>query len=168
MAVKSGVTVTLDKVAHVLEGVRLLTSQQVMVGFPGDDPKVARTGEKSAGLNNAALGYIHEKGAPEANIPARPFLEPGIKAVQNETIDGLKKAGEFALQGRVEAVGRQLHRVGLRAVNSVRAVINAGVPPPLKPSTLAGRRRRGRKGTVPLIDTGQLRNAITYVIRSIK
>ena len=61
-----------------------------------------------------------------------------------------------------------LHRVGLTAQNSVRRVINAGVAPPLAASTLRSRRTRKvakRTGTVALIDTGQLRNSITYVIR---
>jgi hypothetical protein len=31
--------------------------------------------------------------------------------------------------------------------------------------TLERRRAKGRTGTKPLIDTGQLRNAITYVLR---
>jgi hypothetical protein len=48
----------------------------------------------------------------------------------------------------------------------VRAFITAGQGfAPLAAATLAARRRKGRTGTKPLIDTGQLRRAITYVLR---
>jgi hypothetical protein len=43
-------------------------------------------------------------------------------------------------------------------------MINSNVGPPLKPGTLAARRRRGLKRTNTLVDTGQMRNAVTYVV----
>jgi hypothetical protein len=67
--------------------------------------------------------------------------------------------------------------------NAVRTKITDGPFAPLADSTLRARARRGRKGAVaelksraqgnapnnanakPLIDTGQLRKSITYVVR---
>lgn len=179
MASVTGVSVVVDKVGDVLGALGALARSRVMVGIPSD-----RAGRREGEITNAALGYIHENGAPEVHIPARPHLIPGVRAVQeSSTVPGLRLALIYALEGRQAAAERQLHRVGLRASMSVKATINAGVPPPLAARTLEDRARRGRKGAAqelknraagkgastqlakPLIDTAQLRNAYTYVIR---
>lgn len=180
---RSGVTMTVDRLASVLEGIHLMTDTKVMVGVPSDKPR------KEGPINNAALAFIHDKGAPEANIPPRPFMEPGVKRVKDEVAEGLKKAGQFALDGRPEAVTRQFHRVGMIARDSIKLIISEGIPPPLALSTVMRRinRRNSAKYRIdkkaqvaqnidqgaapgeglftPLIDTGALRNAINYVLR---
>lgn len=155
-----GIEILVDKVNAVIEGIQKLALNRVLVGIPSD-----RTNRADGEITNAALGYIHENGAPEVGIPARPFLVPGVKDAQGTTIIGMRAATDAAFEGRPAEVTRQFNKVGLQAVNAVKARINAGPPPPLKPGTIAARKRRGRTGTKPLIDTGQLRNAITYVIR---
>lgn len=176
---KTGLTITKNNVAKVMASIAELTSTRVMVGIPSTN-----AGRRSGAINNAALGYIHENGAPEVNIPARPFLIPGVRSVQPQIEAGLKAAGTMALQGRgPAAVSAQFDRIGLAAASAVKNTLNAGVPPPLAKSTLQARARRGRKGAImelerraqgaapgtdlakPLVDTGQLRNAITYVKR---
>lgn len=135
-----------------------------MVGIP--EEKNDRNDD--SGITNAEIGYIHENGAPEVGIPARPHLVPGVAKVQDKIEAGLANAGKLALEGKTEGVMRQLNAIGLIAQSSIRGLITAGLKPPLKPGTIAARRRRGRTGTKPLIDTGQYRNAITYVIRLIR
>lgn len=167
-----GVKVTKDRVAAVLAGVRALTTQQVMVGIPSKTAERTEDNGTAAPetVNNAAIGYIHETGDPDRNLPARPFLVPGMRTIQDEAISRMKNGGEAALDSRTpeEAkarVNRILNIVGLMAQNAVRRKITEGPFAPLSPRTLAERRARGRTGTKPLIDTGQLRNAITYVLR---
>ena len=186
---KSGVVTVIDKTAQFLRAIDGLVGTRVMVGVPSE--KALRT-DGSDGPNNATLAYIHEHGAPEANIPARPFLAPGIERAKGDTVALLRVAGEKALDGNPAAVERQLHRVGLLNQASVRSVITEGIPPPLAESTIAGRIRRvkgakrqakiaaelaagtpasrqgGEEGLfVPLVRTGQLRNSITYVLRKV-
>lgn len=167
----NGVQVTIDRTAEVLRGIAILAGTRVMVGIPSD-----QAARKEGPINNAALGYIHENGAPEVGIPARPFLVPGVAAIQGEIEDGMRRAGDAALSGRPELVMRYLHAVGLKAQAAVRRKITTGPFTPLKPETIERRRKRSpgskyrRKATTagdvkPLIDTGQLRNAINYVIR---
>lgn len=160
---KSGVLTIVDNVAKVIGGIEKLATTRVMVGVPAE--KSSR--KDGSPVTSADLAYIHENGAPEAGIPARPFLKPGIANKQEEIEDRLKAVGNAALDGNVGAVDRGFNAVGLIGQNAVRAKINEGVPPPLKPATLAARRARGRTGDKPLIDTGQLRNALTYVIRKV-
>ena len=154
------VKVTLDKTADVLRALAAIGRDRAYVGFPDSG-----AGHDGGHLTNAQLGYIHETGAPEANIPARPFLAPAAEGVKDEVVKRLKAAGEAALNGKPEVVTKTLAAVGLLGQNAARAKINSGVGPALKESTLASRRRRGRKGTKQLIDTGALRNAITFVVR---
>lgn len=157
---KSGVHVILDQVAKVTQGISMLAGVRVMVGIPS-----STAGRKEGPITNAALGYIHENGAPEVNIPARPFLIPGVKNAEVQNIEDFRKVGKLALEGKPAAAEKGFHAAGLHASNAVRAKITEGPFAPLKPATLAARRSRGRTGTKPLIDTGQLRAAITYVLR---
>jgi phage gpG-like protein len=160
--------VVVDRVVQVLEAVAVLTGKQVLVGIPGTtaprktDPKQPGRQEPS----NPTLGYIHEFGSPSRNIPARPFLRPGVEAVREEAAARLRKAGDLALAGKPEGVERQLKSAGLLAQNSVRRKITEGPFAPLAPATIAARKARKVTRTKPLIDTGQLRASITYVIRA--
>ncbi|MNT50592.1 hypothetical protein D3C72_1875180 [compost metagenome] len=55
---------------------------------------------------------------------------------------------------------------GMTASNSVKAKINSNIRPELAESTLEARRQRGVTRENTLVDTGQLRNSVTYVIRN--
>lgn len=157
---------TYDRVGKIQAALESLGKQRVLVGIPAENG--GRTPEPGSDekINNAALGYIHENGSPAANIPPRPFLMPGIREAQEQIGDvlesGVRKV--VASAGAGNSVDKALHSVGLVAVNAVRRRLTEGPHEPLKASTLARRRARGRKGTKPLIDTRQLRNALTYVV----
>lgn len=154
---KNAAVLTRDKFKGVLAGLKHLQSD-VLVGVPAENG-VRRDGE---GMTNAALAYIHDNGSAAANIPARPFMRPGIIEAHEKITGALKKGANEALSGNAGGVQRALNVAGLTAQSSIRAKINSGIEPALSPRTLAA---RGRKGTKPLIDTGQLRNSINYVVR---
>ncbi len=183
---KDGVHLVKDRTSALIEATRGLTKQEVLVGVPGETNfKGREAGEPS----NAALAYVHDNGAPEANIPARPFMRPGMKQAQKAIVAQLESAGKAGIAGDSVKVTARLHAAGLAAVASIRAVITAGIPPPLAPSTVRGRIARRASATwrkkrraevaanvaagaapgegifTPLIDTGALRAAITHVIR---
>jgi hypothetical protein len=156
-----GVKMTKDNVSVVLRSIQQLASNEVLIGIP------ASTTERQDDepINNATIGYIQETGSPVNNLPARPFLVPGVESAQKAATDELKKGADDAMDGNAQAADKALHRAGIVASNSVKAKINSGIAPELAESTIAARRRRGRTGTTPLIDTGSLRNSITYVLR---
>lgn len=185
------VTVTKDRVKEVSSAIRELSRSRVMIGIPA-----SKTARQTGAINNAQLGYIHEFGSPDANIPARPFLIPGVQAAeQGITIPRLKAAGESALSGDAVAMRKQLNAVGLLVSERVKRVITDGIPPPLSPATIAARRHsRGTKsqraseikyadliskgvspadaqtaaGITALINTAQMLRSITYVIRKVR
>lgn len=163
---KNGVHITLDRVKNVAEAVRGLAEKRVMVGVPAEKGLRNPDSEQRGPINNAALAFIHEHGAPEANIPARPFLIPGVKDSQPSWLPRIKDAGKAAFEGRAGAVDANLAAAGQLAAQAVQRKIRTGPFAPLSPRTIAQRRRKGQKGQIrPLIDTAQMLQSITWVFR---
>lgn len=109
--------------------------------------------------------YLHSKGSPEWQVPPRPIIEPAITASGNrEKIEAeLKEAAKAALAGKKALMMNFFKRAGLTAQNLVKAWFTdpRNHWPPNSPATIK------RKGSdKPLIDTGAMRNAITYVVRT--
>ncbi|HVI10225.1 MAG TPA: hypothetical protein VND65_18185 [Candidatus Binatia bacterium] len=154
-----------DATRQVAAGMKLLKGQEVLVGIPAENAPRDAAEARGTDITNAALAYLHNYGSPTQNIPARPFAEPGIEAAKVEIGDGFQKAGLAALDGKPDVMMKNLHAIGIRASTSIRNKINEGIPPPLAASTIRARKRRGRTGTKPLVDTAQMRNAVTYVVR---
>lgn len=166
MAFKPGVLTSRDKVDQILKSIRSLTKTEVLVGVPdinaGRDPE---PGEGGQPLSNAEIGYLMETGVPEKNIPARPFLIPGVREAVEPIGKQMESGARKSLTGDTQAIDATMNKVGLIAQNAVRMKITDGPFAPLAPKTLAKRRAKGRTGEKPLLDTGQLRQSITYVIR---
>jgi hypothetical protein len=114
-------------------------------------------------INNAELMFILTQGSPKHHTPPRPVVEPAIEDKQNsEAITHeLELAGRAALEGKPEEVDRQLNLAGVVAANKVKGwfVNSRNGWAPNRPSTI---RRKG--SSRPNIDTGALRNAVTYVM----
>lgn len=179
------VTKIRENLSGLRKAMKALTEQDVFVGIPED--KAAREAAGDTGISNAYLGYIHEHGVPEKNIPARPALIPGIEDIQDEAVAILKEAARKALEGKEGAVQAALNKIGTLGQNAVRARFVDNDWEPLADKTLdyqarkkddsgnvltdkkgnpkRKKSRRDRDRTNPLIDTGQLRKAYTYVIR---
>lgn len=165
---KSGVTVVKDELPSFLLAVKQLMQVEVLVGIP-EENATRHEDLKAAGapivVNNAMIGYWMEFGVPSRNIPARTHLIPGVADAEKKFMPYLRKAAEAATRGDVGQVDVAMHSAGLIAKLSVQNLINSGIAPPLSDSTLAARRRRGRTGDVPLVDSGEYRNNITYVLK---
>ncbi len=188
----NGVRITGRGMLDVRKDLELLTRTSVLVGFPDETAdREPEEGEADTGITNAALGYIHDNGAPEQNIPARPFMEPGIDLVRDPITDKLGQTMKAVLRGGgQEKIEQGLSQVGIKAVLGIKNTITDGIPPPLSDATLRARMRKKRKNGVgarkgaaieldrrwdgqdastefakPLVDSAQMLNAVTYVIR---
>ncbi|MCP1120109.1 hypothetical protein [Robbsia andropogonis] len=155
-----GVTVTKDTLEAIIKAVSSLTNKSVLVGIPDSAPEHADTP-----LTSAQIGYIQETGDPARNLPARPFLVPGVQSVQSNCADRLRKGATAAMSGNVAGAEAALTAAGLVAESAVKAKINSNIQPKLADSTLEKRRARGVTRENTLVDTGQMRNAVTHVIR---
>lgn len=167
------VTQVLNQSVKVKKGVGEMTSKQLLVGIPS-----STSGRPGDPMNNATLGYIHEHGSPAANIPARPWLRPGVAEAKKEIETRLHAMGEAVFRGETN-LDKHLTALGLVVVNAIRRRMQQGIPPPLADSTIRRRKQRSAgskykrkassaKDTTPLIDTGKMIAAITFVIRKVK
>lgn len=156
------VEVKQDHVDELVKAVEALTQKEVLIGIPEDT-----TSRTTSFPTNSLLGYWHEFGVPASNIPARPFLFPAIKAQQDRITRIMFTTAQKVGRGKMqpEEVDRALNSVGLIASTEAKKIITAGIPPPLRPATLAARRAKKFRGTTPLIVTGQLLRSITYVVQ---
>jgi hypothetical protein len=161
-----GVKVTVDKTADILRAVKELTSREVLIGIPDVNAARKADSDDPSPISKAAIGYIMENGSPIKNIPARPFLVPGVQSIKDKAIARLKIAAKAALEGDTKQIDKQLDAIGLMAQGAVQKKMKAGPFAPLAPATIAARKRKGRTGTEPLLDTGALWQAIAYVIRN--
>ena len=155
---RSGLETLHDGLPDMLRRMAAVAQRDVLVGIPAGE-------QRDDGPTNAEIGYQNEFGSPANNIPARPHLIPGVAAVQDKAVARLTQAASAAATGRMSDAERHLHAAGLIAQNSVRRTLTTAAYRPLSERTLAERRARGRTGTKPLIDTGQYRNSVTYVVR---
>jgi hypothetical protein len=159
-----------------------LTKQQVLVGIPATTAqdrtndllkalgsargrrkaRLMKLATKSV-INNAELLFIHTNGSPLRHIPARPVIEPAIEDSTNKAliVAQLELAAQAAVEGRKDQVTRLLKLAGTVAEVAVRGWFTNPKNhwAPNVPSTI-----RAKGSDKPLIDTGELRKSITYVV----
>lgn len=139
-------------VQGLLERIAALGEPKVYVGIPSSEN--ARVGA----TNNATIAAVHELSAPSRGIPARPFLIPTIKNNADKYVQLMAQGFKTALQDKSKA-DEVYEKIGLVASNDVKDYIVSGNFVPLKESTI------DRKGSSkPLLDTGELRNSISYEV----
>ena len=151
--------VTVKSGKDALGSLRDLAARQALVGWPEETG--SRDGEP---VTNPELAYIHTYGSPARNIPARPILEPAIKAPGNKApiLEELEAGAKAVLDGNLRNGLLHLNRAGQLAADAARLwfVDARNGWAPNAPATIAA------KGSDrPLIDTGELRKALTYVVR---
>jgi len=140
------------------------------VGIPAEDADR----DENSPINNAALLAINHFGSPAQNIPPRQPMTVGIKNAQEPIAEQFKLAAKNVLSQGSKAIETYYERAGSIAASSVKKAINdqefgtdAGGPAPATLRARASMGQTGFKGTKSLIVTGQMRNAITYVVRSL-
>jgi hypothetical protein len=155
------VSVLFDHSAAILKAIQTMAQKDVLVGIP--EAENARKDDPDIG--NASLGFINENGSPARNIPARPFLVPGVRAAADRCANVLKVGAQAAFHDPA-ALDKALNGAGQIARDSVKRRITSQEGfAPLSDATLAARKRRGVTRTNALIDTGALLNSITYVVK---
>jgi len=180
---------TRDKMDVMHKAVAELQKLEVYVGIP----EASSARKDSSELSNAELAYMHThgvrrpaminemqgdiesgdtyskayqmyiqvNGSPLWKSPPRPIIEPAIENSKDKLAEQLAIAGGMALDGDLQGAKAQLERVGMLGQNVVRAwfIDPSNGWPANSPATIAA------KGSAnPLIDTGELRKAITYVV----
>ena len=134
----------LDRLKKVLTGKR---ERIVNVGFPA-------SAKEPDGASTAMIAAVHEYG--NEHVPERSFMRTSLQknrgrySALNE--QNLKKV----LNGGM-SVDAALGQLGLMASSDIKEQIKNGSFAPLKQATI---KRKG--SSKPLIDTGQMRQSVTY------
>jgi hypothetical protein len=133
-------------------------NRRVLVGVP------AGAKDEDDGTPVAMIAAVNEFGLPEHNIPERSFLRGGIR----RGIPKFNRVNEDSLRKVVRGemtVATAIEKLGVVATGEVKREFVAGNFQPLKPATIAARKRKfGKASTRPLIASGNLRQSITYVL----
>lgn len=162
LAVKFTTTVKDHGMKLFKETVKKLAASDphVRVGIFSD----ARGGgaEREGGLTNVEIAAVHEFGAPEVGIPERSFIRSVFEANKRKYAEMIRKLLPQVVEGKRD-VRWMFDVIGQQIVADINAFVRQSQGPafalePLKPETIE------RKGSDrPLIDTGRMLAALTYV-----
>lgn len=130
-----------------------LKDLHVMVGI--NDSK--RT---SSGASLADVARWNHWGT--ATIPSRPFLYVALNGEAQPVQEICKRVAKAVIEGKLE-IEQAAQLLGIWGVKEVQRIIALSLEPPNRPATIA---RKGSDTT--LVDTGQLRQNISYRIESAK
>lgn len=159
-------TADLDAILRAMDE---LERTRVLVGIPAEKDE-----RQDSPVGNAAIAYWQNFGVPEINLPAREFMV--LDAAMPDITAGMENAGKAAANGNMALAEQTLNAVGMAGRDELIRVISSNLPPPLAASTIRNRRRRSKGSTyrrqamtaadvVSLIDSGQLKASLSYVIR---
>jgi hypothetical protein len=160
--------VNIDKTDDFKKIIAGFQRDAVLVGIPEETGERKNDPKEKGEISNAALLAINNFGSPINNIPPRPVMQIGIRNAQAAIAEHFKTMARDVWSNGEAALQTGYERAGITASNEIKKAINnqEGIAGPAA-STLASRKSDGFKGTKALIRTGQMRNAITYVVRSI-
>lgn len=140
---------------------RLSRQATVLVGVQGKKAEATHKGapEDSDGepLTVGEIASVHEFGL---GVPERSWLRGWIDENRSMIQADLRRGMQRVIEGKLtkEQVASIL---GVKYVGEIQKRIAQGIEPPNHPDTV---KRKG--SSKPLIDTGQLRSAITWVLES--
>lgn len=170
----------LDAERKLLINLKKIAQTGIYVGIPQEYSE-----RKEKGMNNASLLYIHTHGSPVAGIPPRPLIEPAIEDTINsqKIADDLGEISRAIIDGDYVRAEKLMSVTGQDAVNMIDDWFEDpknGWPPDAPATVKAKMRKTGKSlskrkkmyadyeaglgGNQVLVDTGQLRRSITYVV----
>lgn len=138
----------------IYHNMKKLKNTEIVVGILGAEARLT-DGKSDATLADIAV-YNH---FGTKHIPARPFLQNAVDQNQAEILKRLKGSLKLISEGQVSPE-TQLNRIGAYLVGLVQREITDLRTPPNAPATI-----RKKKSDNPLIDTGRLRQSVTFEIR---
>lgn len=126
-------------------------NKRVLIGVPAGK-------SEEDGTSMALVAAVNEFGSADGKVPERSFLRAGLRhgfyAITRLNVASLHEVS----QGRMTAE-MALERTGMVAAGAVKKYIPVGEFVPNAPSTI-----KAKGSSKPLIDSGSLRQSITWVV----
>lgn len=141
------------------EALKIADLESVAVGFPAG--KGLNAPHYADGKSIIEVAIDNNYGLAERNIPRRPFMEisvPNIKKVIAKAVD--TKGLTFSTSAKAK---RFLELIGKQSANEIKKTIGSNLPPPNSKETI-----RNKRSSKTLIDTGAMRQSVTYAVRKKK
>ena len=155
LSVISGHEFMKRSISNLVGGINFIRKAKIEVGIPAETDAA-----HAGGMMNSELLYLHCNGSPANNIPPRNVLKALEEEGTQKQMKKLVHSGmRAALLGNVDKAMQEYEKAGMVRQAAVQAKFGS-IPPPNAPSTIA---KKGSSAT--LIDSGALRQAITYVVR---
>jgi len=127
-----------------------------------DEKKIKKLkNRKINDLTNAQKLFINSRGSPATNMPPRPVIEPAIEDKFDQISEVIKQGAIKGLEGDMEGMLEDFDMAGLMAQT---ASINWFDNPKNNWAPNAERTIKAKGSDSPLIDTGEMRKAITYAV----
>jgi hypothetical protein len=127
-----------------------------------DEKKIKKLkNRKINDLTNAQKLFINSRGSPATGMPARPVLEPAIQDKFDKISEKIREGAIKGLEGDMEGFREDYEIAGLMAQT---ASINWFDNPKNNWAPNAERTIKAKGSDSPLIDTGEMRKAITYAV----
>lgn len=128
---------------------------QSRVGYQRGDYTYEEEGKPPADITDVAMW--NELGT--SNMPSRPFMRDSVDKHTDEISSFCKAKFKELVNGQI-TVQEMYAAIGAYQVGLVQTEITDGEFEPNAPSTI-----RKKKSDKPLIDTGQMRQSVHYVIK---
>lgn len=142
-----------------------LSNSEVVVGIPQDKNKEHSSTKNNGSSTVAEVGATHEYGVPQAGIAQRSFLRVPLSTNSDKIFKSLEKNLKFSKINTKKALGK-LGAMGMSIVLEAFKTEGEGNWKSLSDSTREAR-KKGGGGAKILSDTGQLKQSITFEVRSI-
>lgn len=134
-----------------------LREKEVAVGFPAN--KGMGTPYYPNGASVLEVAVQNNYGVPP-HIPARPFMDISAIRIQKKMKAIVANDVRLMMNGNVSSPDKVMKRWGVIGKSKIQKTITDYAWIPNAPSTIA------MKGSSrPLIDTGHMRQSVTYVVR---
>lgn len=131
----------------------------VLLSKGGEKPHEGK-GKNADHITLVELAAIHEFGSPAAGIPERSFIRSTFYVRRVEALRSMCARLAKAVVTDGLDPKRALGMLGAWAASQVKETITEiDIPPPLADSTV-----QAKGSSKPLVDTGQLKNSITYEV----
>jgi hypothetical protein len=151
----------------LLEMKKVEAKPSVKIGVQGSDATARKrsstpVGEDTLPITVVEIATFHEYGL--GNNPERSFLRATLDKNRSKYFAIAKELKKEIFKGNLEAYVA-LGLLGEKIKTDCVMRITEGIPPPLTPERIEQKTVNGKAGQVALIDTGQLRQSITWVVQ---
>lgn len=134
------------------------------IKHPGGTPYRIGSDGMAVFLPKGAAGATGVTKPHDIVIPERSFIRSTIDENRDEYRKEIKRLAALVLDGKLTEE-KALAIFGLRVEGDIQARIQGGIAPPLKAATIKRKTVAGKKGTTPLIGSGQLVASITSEVQ---